>query len=186
MYALAHSDQDDDLRVLLQAHLRTAPLATPEVLLAVDDSYPSVHATRYVARTAAGLGACVHLLHVSEKATESPSLLRHAWRVALPRRTPGLRILVDAAKTLAQAGVDHTAQVAIGTVAETIARIAQERGALLVVMGVRDRHALANLVTGSLGSRVARISPVPLLLVRHSTRARLRLPARPSAPYIGA
>lgn len=186
MYALAHSDQGDDLRVLLQAQQRAAPLATPELLLPVDDSHASMHAVRYVARTAGGFGACVHLLHVRESADEVPSLVRHAWQVAAPRRSAGMHLLVRAAKALAQGGVDHTAEVAVGPVAETIARVAEERGCLMVVMGARGRNALVNLVTGSVPNRVARICAVPMLLVQHSTRARLRLPPRFSPPYIAA
>lgn len=186
MYALAHSDQGDDLRVLLQAHQRASPLATPELLLPVDDSHASTHALRYVAANTAGFGACVHLLHVREEPDEAPSLMRHAWQVAAHQRTPGMHLLVRAAKVLAQAGVDHTAEVAVGPAAETIAHIADDRGCLLVVMGARGRYTMINVVTGSMASRVARMTSVPLLFVRHSSRARLRMPARLSARYIAA
>ncbi len=58
------------------------------------------------------------------------------------------------------------ADVATGSPAETIVRIAQERGADLIVMGTQGRTGLSHVLLGSVAEKVVRLAPCPVLTVR--------------------
>ena len=61
-------------------------------------------------------------------------------------------------------------EVARGDPAVEILRVAAEQGVALIAMTTHGRGALERLVFGSVADRVARSSPVPVLLVRPSDR----------------
>ena len=52
-----------------------------------------------------------------------------------------------------------------GDVAETLARIAQERGADLIVVGSSHKGVLDRLLAPSVSKELARTAPVPVLVV---------------------
>ena len=66
---------------------------------------------------------------------------------------------------------DWTAEVAAGPAADTIVRIAQERGADLIVMGTHGRTGLQHVLLGSVAEKVVRLAPCPVLTVRHQAAA---------------
>jgi len=77
----------------------------------------------------------------------------------------------DAERRLAQvatavSGVTVTTEVSVGNPARTIAKIAAERGADLIVMGTRGRGGFAHLLLGSVAERVIRTAHCPVLTVR--------------------
>jgi nucleotide-binding universal stress UspA family protein len=57
-------------------------------------------------------------------------------------------------------------EVAVGHPADTIVRIAQERGADLIVMGTHGRTGLQHVLLGSVAEKVVRLAPCPVLTVR--------------------
>jgi nucleotide-binding universal stress UspA family protein len=59
------------------------------------------------------------------------------------------------------------AEVAVGHPADTIVRMAQERGADLIVMGTHGRTGLQHVLLGSVAEKVVRLAPCPVLTVRH-------------------
>jgi nucleotide-binding universal stress UspA family protein len=63
------------------------------------------------------------------------------------------------------------AEVATGHPADTIVRIAQERGADLIVMGTHGRTGLQHVLLGSVAEKVVRLAPCPVLTVRHGSPA---------------
>jgi nucleotide-binding universal stress UspA family protein len=63
-------------------------------------------------------------------------------------------------------GVRWTTVVADGDPAEAIVRAAVERGAAVIAMATHGRGAVGRAVFGSVADRVARSSPLPVLLVR--------------------
>ncbi|HXJ78263.1 MAG TPA: universal stress protein [Candidatus Methylomirabilis sp.] len=58
-------------------------------------------------------------------------------------------------------------EVATGPPADTIVRVARERGADLIVMGTHGRTGLQHVLLGSVAEKVVRLAPCPVLTVRH-------------------
>lgn len=185
--ALAFSDMEDDLRKIVAA--RTAERAEGRglrILLPFDGSQAAEHAARYVARSLAGTGASVHLLNAQQPILDDPALLRSAGAIVSAHQAAGERVL-DAARAILDAeGVAHDSRVVFGPTVEAIATAAEECRCALVVMGTRGRHPLVNLFAGSVPSRVVQRTSVPVMLIRHAMQGMLRMPRRPSAPFIAA
>jgi nucleotide-binding universal stress UspA family protein len=72
-------------------------------------------------------------------------------------------------------------EVAVGDAAEVIVRVAAERAVGMIVMASHGRGAIGRWVFGSVADRVARTSPVPVLIVRAEAEAAA---AEPAAPVI--
>jgi nucleotide-binding universal stress UspA family protein len=85
-------------------------------------------------------------------------------------RQPALEYLVETATKLREKGalVRPVASVAVGDPAEQIVRTAHERGYNLIVMSSHGRGAVGRIAYGSVADRVARTSPVPVLITRPS------------------
>jgi nucleotide-binding universal stress UspA family protein len=58
-------------------------------------------------------------------------------------------------------------EVAMGHPADTIARVARERGADLIVMSTHGRTGLQHVLLGSVAEKVVRLAPCPVLTVKH-------------------
>ena len=58
-------------------------------------------------------------------------------------------------------------EVAMGPPADTIVRVAQERGADLIVMSTHGRTGLQHVLMGSVAEKVVRLAPCPVLTVKH-------------------
>ena len=58
-------------------------------------------------------------------------------------------------------------EVAAGSPAETIVRVAHKRDADLIVMGTHGRTGLQHVFLGSVAEKVARLAPCPVLTVRY-------------------
>ena len=84
----------------------------------------------------------------------------------------------DAALTRLQDLIPHAfrdswgAELAVGSPAETIVRIAQEQAADLIVMGTHGRTGLQHALLGSVAEKVVQFAPCPVLTVRHIAGAR--------------
>ncbi|MBV6475449.1 MAG: universal stress protein [Rhodocyclaceae bacterium] len=81
-------------------------------------------------------------------------------------REEGLQALKSARNKLDAAGVKYRWHVAVGHIADTIIRFAQEQGAGRIVMGTHGRTALAHLLLGSVASDVSRKADVPVTLIK--------------------
>jgi nucleotide-binding universal stress UspA family protein len=121
-------------------------------------------------------GARLHLLHIVDNppmrvemsATTSPEELR------ANRHRHGKRLLAEAHRVAAAAGAAaDTAlrEVARTRIADAIVEEASECGCDLIVMGTRRRRGMERLTFGNDTARVARLSPVPVLLVREQAAA---------------
>jgi nucleotide-binding universal stress UspA family protein len=62
-------------------------------------------------------------------------------------------------------------EVALGHPADTIVRVAQERGADLIVMSTHGRTGLQHVLLGSVAEKVVRLAPCPVLTVKHRSAA---------------
>lgn len=82
------------------------------------------------------------------------------------RRNQGEAVLRPAADLFAKAGVRYHKEILSGDVAETIARRAEELKCDAIVMGTRGMAALANLVMGSVATKVIHLTRLPVTLIK--------------------
>jgi nucleotide-binding universal stress UspA family protein len=138
------------------------------LLVAVDGSRNSLRAVRYVVRTIGRLQPVeVHLVNVQE-----PVDSLEVRRFMLPRdigrmqRRRGADQLRAARALLDKARITYQAHALIGRVAETIVGFARRRRCDLIIMGTRGRSALANLLLGSVATKVIHLAQIPVTLVK--------------------
>lgn len=112
----------------------------------------------------------VHVLNVQPPAPTMeriaggrPSALQQAEGPALEA---GRKLLEDAAKALAAAGVPHVAKVVVGDPAHEIAAYAKTHHCEGIVMGTRGLGTVATLVLGSVAHKVLHLTQVPVTLVK--------------------
>ncbi|AXS80475.1 universal stress protein [Dechloromonas sp. HYN0024] len=78
----------------------------------------------------------------------------------------GQEHLAEAQMKLNAAGRFHTTHIHVGQPAEVITRVAGELACDLIVMGSHGRGGMAELIMGSVASRVLHLTPCPVLLVK--------------------
>jgi universal stress protein A len=163
-------------------------MAFTHVLIPTDFSEPALWALRYALEEATLHHAKVTLLHIlpAHMSTDvyfvtgapepqpgfDPALERRLGTPTPPQPTVVLDDHHEAALTqlrdLMPAAFHGTweADVAAGPPAETIVRVAQERGADLIVMGTHGRTGLRHALIGSVAEKVVRLAPCPVLVTR--------------------
>lgn len=139
-----------------------------KVLLPTDGSEASERAVTQVVRSYRTEGPMeVHLLNV-----QIPIESGHARMfvseddIESYYREEAVQQLQRARHLLDEAGVPHTDHIAVGHVADTIARYASEKGMDRIVMGTHGRSGLTHLLLGSVATDVLRASSVPVMLVK--------------------
>jgi nucleotide-binding universal stress UspA family protein len=80
-------------------------------------------------------------------------------------RENGEGITAQAAATAKGAGLDPETVVISGDRAESLASLAADRGAGMVVIGSRGEGALKGLILGSVAHKLLHLSPAPVLVV---------------------
>ena len=78
----------------------------------------------------------------------------------------GAAALAVAKKKLDKAGIEYKASVLVGQVAESIVQHASKARCDQIFIGTRGNTAAANLLLGSVATKVLHISDTPVLLVR--------------------
>jgi nucleotide-binding universal stress UspA family protein len=146
-------------------------IALENVLVATDFSEPSDVAVVYGRALTEAFGARLHLLHVVPQAmglpwaaaSDGPSLsdIQQQWEKEAAER---LRAAVP--EELNDAGRVTLATRAGEPVQEIIA-YAGDHNVDLVVLGTHGRGFVAHALLGSVAERVVRLSPCPVLTVRH-------------------
>ena len=81
-------------------------------------------------------------------------------------REEGEECLAKAKRMLDKARIPHEDMILVGQPAETICEVASEGKADLIYMGTRGMSSLANMVVGSVASKVIQFAKVPVLLAR--------------------
>lgn len=134
------------------------------IVLATDGSDHAERALGYARDLALRDGAEVIVVHAFEPIpgylgveTKSEVAARHV--------SAGREIADRAREQLMDAGVDVEAEVLQGPPAEAILRVAEGRGADLIVMGTRGRGSLTSLLLGSVSHHVLAHSKVPVMVV---------------------
>jgi len=153
---------------VLTVHPRPQPRPTEidQILVPHDFSDHSRAAVDVAADWSRALDARVTLLHVIE-----PVVYPEFYAVDLMPDETMLRLRDRSRAALEQIALEafgghvDDCLVASGSAGETIVRIAEERGAALVVMGSRGLTGLEHLLLGSVAEAVLRRCPTPLLTV---------------------
>ncbi|MDY0012700.1 MAG: universal stress protein [Rhodocyclaceae bacterium] len=139
-----------------------------KILVAVDGSEHSDRAVAHLlGLLAAGCRAEVHLLNVRIPIESGEvRLFIKPEELEAYYREEGQAELASARRLLDQAGQAHTDHIAVGHLAQTIARYAREKDFDLVIMGTHGRGALQHLLLGSVASQVIKDATVPVTLVK--------------------
>jgi len=142
------------------------------ILIAVDGSATSEHALRHAIGLAKGLSAALRVVHVVDMGVLplGPELAIDIGAVTKARRTAGEQVLEKARATCRAGGIEAEARLLeTGTPTQRIAAaIADEATAWpadLVVAGTHGRTGVQRLLLGSVAEGIARVSPVPVLLI---------------------
>lgn len=139
-----------------------------KILLPVDGSEHSDRVTRHVIQLAK---SCVEyeilLLNVQEP-IDAPEVRGHmpAREIEAMQETRGGDAMASARALLDAAGVAYVPEMALGPVAESIARIARERQSDAIVMGSHGAGALVSALMGSVAREVIHLAPCPVTVVK--------------------
>ena len=135
------------------------------VLVPVDGSPVALRAVEHAASIAKLASADICVLNVQLPVRPGEQNLDRA-EIDRYLHAQGQSILDAATAILRTQGVPHQGRIAIGEIAQTIVRIAQEVGAQQIVMGSRGMSALAGLVLGSNATKVIHLAQVPVTIVK--------------------
>ncbi|MCD2512697.1 universal stress protein [Comamonas endophytica] len=138
------------------------------IMIAVDGSEPSLDAVRHgVQLVRQGLQASLVLAHAQQEATlyelatQDPDLIARA-SVAAGRH------LMEPAVALAEAaGVPYETDIGLGETAATLVALAERNGCDMIIIGALGQGGVRRALVGSVSREVARLSPVPVTIVKH-------------------
>lgn len=155
--------------LVVPAQYDASPLAAPRrILCAIDGSKGATQALRQAARLTSGQ-TDLRTVYVVDRAVRLTDFVPiHMLEEAFV--DDGKQALENARQLLAgtPGGID-TAMISTETtnddIAHAIVRDAQQWQADLMVLGMHGRRGIARWLLGSVASRVAHLTPVPLLLV---------------------
>jgi nucleotide-binding universal stress UspA family protein len=142
-----------------------------KILLAVDGSESAVRATRRLVETLPWYKEAprVDLVNVRHPLPYiggmSGAFVTQEVRASYYKEE-GELALAPSAKVLDEAGVRYAAHILVGDVAQTIVHHAHESGCAMICLGTRGMTAIANLVLGSVPTKVLHLTDMPVVLVR--------------------
>jgi nucleotide-binding universal stress UspA family protein len=139
------------------------------ILVAYDDSEPSKRALQRAAELAEAFGSRVLVTSIAPLVHSTPRSAASVERgesVAVHEREVG-----HAQAMLSERGIDAEAVTAFGDPASSIARLAEERGADLVVIGTRGVGPIQRLLGQSVSQSVSRRVRCDLLIVHPGPEA---------------
>ena len=136
------------------------------VLIPIDGSENSLRAVRLVIEKAPLYKEPleIHLLNVQHP---FPGTIRGVHEQAERyHHDEGTKALADARKALDAAGLKYVYHISVGEAAEAIAHFVKDKNIGQVVMGTRGAGAVANMLLGSVATKVLHLVDVPVLLVK--------------------
>ena len=143
------------------------------IVIAFDGSDASREALEQgvaLARAAGAVATLVYVRHAPFPLVGDPFYAR-----ALGRELRRGRDVLDEARAVArEAGVPAETELLEGEPAERIVELAQLRGAELIVVGCRDRGALAEALLGSVSQAIVHEADRPVLVAKRRARRERR------------
>lgn len=139
------------------------------LLVAFDGSDSSKRALRHAIDVARGRPQTkLHVLHAYEIPLVYGEIALYVSddKLAEIQRSHSEEILAQAIAILKDSGVPHETEVVRGFAPETIAKRAEALDCSGIVMGTRGLGAIANLVMGSVATKVVHLAKVPVTLVK--------------------
>jgi len=136
------------------------------VLVPVDGSACSLRAVQFVLKKAPLYKEPLelHLLNVQHP---FPGTIHGVHEQAeRHHHDEGAKALAGARQALDAAGVTYVYHISVGEAAEAIAHFAKESKIEQIVMGTRGVGSIANMLLGSVASKVLHLADVPVLLVK--------------------
>jgi nucleotide-binding universal stress UspA family protein len=139
-----------------------------KILLAVDGSDHSNRVARHVIRLVQSCTDYAVVLLNVQAPIDAPEVLGHmpAREIEAMQETRGGDAMASARALLDTAGVACEPEVALGPVAETIARRAAESNCDAIVMGTHGAGALRSALMGSVATEVIRLANCPVTVVK--------------------
>jgi nucleotide-binding universal stress UspA family protein len=137
-----------------------------KVLIPVDGSDNSLRTVQFVIGKAALYKEPleIHLLNVQHP---FPGTIRGVHEQAEQyHHDEGIKALAAARKLLDAAGLKYLYHISVGEPGETVAHFVREKKIQQVVMGTRGAGAVANMLLGSVATKVLHLVEVPVLLVK--------------------
>jgi nucleotide-binding universal stress UspA family protein len=141
-----------------------------KMLVAVDGSRHSDHVVEYMIKRSGWFKEPVelHLLNVQPPMPYGSTVTSVLGHDAVDKyhRDEAMKVLTPIMQKLDAAGVAYRHHICVGDAAELIVQFAKEQGCDQIVVGTRGSGTTANLLLGSVASRVIHLSDIPVLLVK--------------------
>jgi nucleotide-binding universal stress UspA family protein len=141
-----------------------------KVLVPVDGSESSDRAVDHILKR---LVLCkdtveIHLLNVQPPIPGGGFVSSHIGHDALRKhhQEEGMKGLASAMRKLDAGSVPYVHHISVGEPAEVIAQFAGEKQCDEIVMGTRGMGGAANLLLGSIATKVIHLAQLPVLLVK--------------------
>jgi nucleotide-binding universal stress UspA family protein len=136
------------------------------VLIPIDGSENSLRTVRLVIRKAPLYKEPldIHLLNVQHPFPGTISGVHE--QAERYHHDEGLKALAGARKALDEVGLKYIYHISVGEAAEVIAHFVKDKNIDQVVMGTRGAGAVANMLLGSVATKVLHLVEVPVLLVK--------------------
>jgi nucleotide-binding universal stress UspA family protein len=136
------------------------------VLMPIDGSENSLRTVRFVIRKAPLYKEPleIHLLNVQHPFPGTISGVHE--QAERYHHDEGAKALADARKALDAAGLKYVYHIIVGEAGEVIARFVKDKNIEQVVMGTRGAGSVANMLLGSVATKVLHLVEVPVLLVK--------------------
>lgn len=139
-----------------------------KILLPVDGSEHSDRVTRHAIRMVKACADYEILLLNVQAPIDAPEVLGHmpAREIEAMQESRGGDAMASARALLDAAGITYVPEVALGPVAENIARIAGEHKCDAILMGSHGAGTIRSVLMGSTTSDVIRLAPCPVTVVK--------------------
>lgn len=140
------------------------------ILVPFDGSKPARRALNYIVELRKeGFGrGDVHLLNVQPAPKLLGDYASHALMETLNSEAMryGAAINAEGEKTLAESGVDCQCHEVVGEISTAVMAAVDQYNCDAIIMGTRGMNNLANLMMGSVATRVVHEARVPVVLVK--------------------
>jgi len=140
------------------------------ILAGADISVPSDHAIDRAAALAAQHGAKLVLVHAvsNDPAIEDKDVARQLGEVTAAMHLEVTRRLTEKVEELRAQGIDTEIEAPQGPPGETVAQVAREHAADLIVVGTHGHTGISRFLLGSVATAILRHAPCDVLVSRGS------------------